>query len=369
MSHRTPSPRKSVWKRLIITFVVLGLIFGGLFAAGSVLWGIYGDRISERLGLVETDYEGEGTGEVLITITAGEIGSDVAASLAQADVVMTYDAFYQLLLKQDPAVEFLPGTYRLKSQMSAEAALRALQDPENRMELTVTISEGLFYDEALALISGVVGIPMEDFETELENLEQFGIPAEAETIEGYLFPATYTFEPDTTAASAIQTLVSRMDEALAQHGVPEDREHEILTMASMIQREAGSNLDDFYRVSRVFWNRLDIGMKLESDATVTYGTRHTHTVWTTAEERADASNPWNTYANPGLPVGPIGLPGDAAIDAAMNPAAGDWLFFVSVNLETGETVFSNTLDEHEIAVQQLAEWCESTRARGEQYCD
>jgi len=109
-------------------------------------------------------------------------------------------------------------------------------------------------------------------------------------------------------------------------------------------------------------NRLDNGWHLESDATVSYGTGRTHTVWTTPAERADTSNPYNTYANPGLPIGPIGAAGDLAIDAALHPADGPWFYFVPVNLDTGETVFSTTLAEHNAAVRQLQEWCRETQS-------
>jgi UPF0755 protein len=90
-------------------------------------------------------------------------------------------------------------------------------------------------------------------------------------------------------------------------------------------------------------------------------------VWTTDAERADASNPYNTYANLGLPVGPIGLPGELAIDAALNPAEGDWLFFVPVNLKTGETVFNTTAEAHEASAQQLRDWCAASEENGS-YC-
>jgi UPF0755 protein len=108
-------------------------------------------------------------------------------------------------------------------------------------------------------------------------------------------------------------------------------------------------------------------MHLESDATVAYGTGNTHTVWTTDAERADATNKWNTYANAGLPYGPIGNPGDAAISGAVAPADGPWLFFVPINLKTGETVFSETADQHLAAVEQLRAWCNAS-AENASYC-
>ena len=166
----------------------------------------------------------------------------------------------------------------------------------------------------------------------------------------------------------LQTLVDRQFEALDTAGVPADQRWKTIVLASIVQREAGSNLEDFPKVARVFQNRLDQGMNLESDATVAYGTGNTHTVWTTDAERADASNLYNTYANPGLPVGPIGNPGDVAINAAIHPADGTWLFFVPVNLATGETVFSTTAEEHEAAVAQLQDWCAASEENAA-YCE
>ena len=84
-------------------------------------------------------------------------------------------------------------------------------------------------------------------------------------------------------------------------------------------------------------------------------------------ETADASNPYNTYANAGYPIGPIGNPGDAAINGAVNPAEGAWLFFVPINLKTGETVFSETADQHAAAVAQLKAWCRES-AENASYC-
>lgn len=356
-------------RRLIISLAVVIALLATIGTAGGLLWAEYGERISLALGWTSNDYEGAGHGEVVVTITAGEIGQDVANTLEEDGVVKTADAFYKLLLTQEPAVEFQPGSYMLRQEMSAQAALDALRDPENRVELKATIPEGMAAMDGLQRIADVTGIPMSDFEAAVEDPTAYGVPDEFPSIEGFLFPATYEFSPDDTAESVVQKLVDRMFQALEQHGVAVEDSWQVLTLASIVQREAGSNPDDFPKVSRVFVNRLDTGMKLQSDATVTYGTGNTHTVWTSAEERADTSNKYNTYAHTGLPIGPIGLPGDIAIEAAVHPADGNWLFFVTVNLETGETAFSNTAAEHEQAVQQLADWCRSHRDEGGARCD
>jgi UPF0755 protein len=148
-------------------------------------------------------------------------------------------------------------------------------------------------------------------------------------------------------------MVARMQAELKKFGVSASDTHRVLTLASIIQKEARIT-EDFYKVSRVFLNRIELGMLLQSDATVSYGSGGT-TVTTTDAERADP-NGYNTYVNPGLPVGPIGAPGSVAIDAALNPASGNWIYFCAVNLKTGETVFSSTYAGHAKAVKQWQQW-------------
>jgi UPF0755 protein len=133
-------------------------------------------------------------------------------------------------------------------------------------------------------------------------------------------------------------------------GVSQAQEHDVLTLAALVQRE-GRSASDFAKMARVFINRIDAGMHLQSDATVSYGA-NSATVATTAEQRAD-DNPWNTYLHAGLPAGPISAPGSAAISAALNPAAGDWLYFCTINLETGETEFNATYFGH---LRSVAKW-------------
>lgn len=354
--------------RVVIASVLIVMLVA--LAGGAVyVWSAYGDRISQALGWESNDYEGEGHGEVLITVTEGQIGADVAQVLAESDVVKTQEAFYKLLLAQPEEVDFQVGTYKLRQQMSAAAALSAMQDPENRMDLTVTIPEGTSALAALETVAGVTGIPFEEFKEAASKPADFGVPEQFPTIEGFLFPATYTFEPDDTAPEIIQVMVDRMWQALEQHGVPADDAWRVLTLASMVQREAGPMLEDFPKIARVFLNRIDQDMPLQSDASVAYGTGNGHTVWTTDAERADAANQYNTYANKGLPVGPIGMPGDVAIEAAIHPADGPWLYFVSIDLTTGETAFAETYEEHLENTKKLDAWCKTHSAEGGTYCD
>lgn len=358
---RPPQRKRRGWiGALIAVVVILGLAGGGVAYA----WANYEPQIRKVFGweLPPPDYEGEGSGEATVVIISGDTGVEVTNTLLKAGVIKDFNTFYNLLLLQEPAVDFFPGYYVLSQKMSSAAALAALQDPANRVQRKALIPEGKSIDQVFEILSVATELPVSDFVDAAKDPTSYGVSSDAPSLEGYLFPATYTFDPGVDARSVLTTLVNRTFESLDNAGVaPADR-LKVLTMASLIQREAGSNTDDFYKVSRVFANRLDAGWHLESDATVSYGTGRTHTVWTTTAERADKSNLYNTYANPGLPVGPIGAAGDLAIDAALHPVDGPWFFFVPVNLDTGETVFSTTNSEHDAAVRQLQQWCRATKS-------
>ena len=344
--------RRRRWVRpVVIVVVVVGLLGGG----GAYAYTAFATQITNFLAVPGADdFSGSGTGSVTFRIEGGDVGSTIGDKLAAAGIVKSSQTFYKLLLVQSPAPVFQVGTYTLASQMSAQSALAALADPANKVDYRLTIPEGNSATDIYAALAKSTGLPISDFEAAGKNYAALGVTAAAPSIEGFLFPATYDFQPGQTAPEMLQTMITRTYQALDSAGVaPADR-FRVLTLAALIQKEAGSS-EDMLKVSRVFSNRLTIGMNLESDATVAYGAGHSR-VATTSAERRDASNLYNTYANPGLPVGPIGNPGDAAINAALHPADGSWLFFVTINLETGETVFSTTIQEHDAAVIILQKW-------------
>ena len=246
----------------------------------------------------------------------------------------------------------MPGTYRLAHHMSAAAALAALQDPAHRVVADVAIPEGSTVKQILATTAAATGIPLAELQAAAKDYPSLGVPASAPSLEGYLFPATYQFQPGTSATTILRTMVKRMYQALDADGVaPADRQ-KVLTLAGLVQKE-GNGTDDA-KVARVFLNRIAKHMMLQSDATVSYGAGGTTVVPTTKQYASN--NPYNTYKHYGLPPGPISNPGDVAIKAALHPAKGSWLFFVTVNLETGETVFSTTDAQHEKARARFEAW-------------
>ncbi|MGU3643662.1 endolytic transglycosylase MltG [Microbacterium sp. C23T] len=372
IGHAPPPPNKK--RRRIGGWIALGvvlLILGGIAAGGLYVWNTYEDKIREVMGWEEPkDYEaGLATGETFVTISQGDTGSPISQSLYDAGVIKTPDAFYDYLITSGQNPTFQPGVYKLQKKMTSEAALAALLDPANRQEFTAQIPEGYTVEGTLERISEGTGIPLEELTAATADPSVYGVPVDpaivaagGQPLEGWLFPATYTFDPGVTAQSAIQTLVNRTIQSLDAAGVPVERRQEILTTASIIQREARSEVD-MQKVSRVILNRMDPNnqetfglLQMDSTAQFGYGELHEGSASTSEEAQYDP-NPWNTYVHAGLPIGPIANPGDVAIDAAMHPADGPWMYFVTVNMETGETIFSATYNEHLKYVQQMQQWC------------
>ena len=349
-----PPKRGRRWGCLVVVLVLVAAIVGG----GVVVWNQFGDRISDFFSMTETDYEGPGNGvEVNFTILPGDTGTSIGQRLEEEGIVLTADAFVKAMLAMPEEPVLIPGTYLMQEEMSAAAAIVALTDQDNRIENTVTIPEGTIQRDVFTLVESATGIPVAELETAAADPQRFGLPAEAQSLEGFLFPATYNFSSEDTAESVLTKMVDRTYESLAAHGVPEDQVWEVIRLASLIEKEARFE-EDFYKVSRVFLNRIDSNMLLQSDATVTYGTGAYDRASTSDTEREDAANEYNTYVHPGMIIRPISNPGDLAIDAAMHPADGPWLFFVTVNLETGETVFTETYEEHLAAVDEWLKWLE-----------
>lgn len=359
--HRKTPKRRGRGIAIFLT-VLLGL--GGLGAGVVVL--LQGP-LQSLLSLGESDdYDGEGTGSTTVVVEQGDSGLAIAKKLEAAGVVKSSSSFYSYLLALSTQPTFQPGTYVLATQMSNKSALAALLDDANRSTRSVTIPEGYSVDQIFSKLEDI-GFDADQLTALRKDPQQFGIPSAAIDLEGFLFPATYAFDESTTAKQAIQTMVDRTFTSLDSLGVKTDDRLSTVVLASIIQKEAGADTGDMAKIARVFLNRIAQGMLLQSDATVAYGAGSTGTVWTTSAQRADASNKFNTYVHKGLPPGAISNPGDDALDAAVNPASGDWLFFTVVNLQTGETVFSTDAAGHNAAVLKLSQWCQESAANAA-YC-
>lgn len=297
------------------------------------------------------EYSGSGVGDTVFVIEPGQDGEDIAQNLVSSGITKTFSATLRKIYAAD--LLFYPGSYLVPQQISTNLALEIIGDPANIQVEKVTIPEGLRITSVFKLLAEKTGISVSEFKQEASKHTSFGIPKAAPSLEGYLFPATYDFPPNLSARQILEIMVERTKSQLIEDGVAKPSWHKTLTLASIVQSEARLT-EDFYKVSRVFQNRISVGMPLQSDATVNYGVG-SEDIYTSDAERADP-NKYNTYLYPGLPIGPISGSGALAIDAVLKPATGDWLYFCTVNLKTGETVFSTTYSEHLKAVAQWLKW-------------
>jgi UPF0755 protein len=308
------------------------------------------------------DYKGDGSGSVLVEVQSGDTSTEIAGTLAEADVVASEEAFTDAAREEPRATLIQVGYYDMAKKMSAEAALERMLDPESIVTNAVTIPEGFTVEETVERAAEETDLPLGGLRRAAEKGSGLGLPGYAGgDPEGYLFPATYQLPPKATPSEMLQMMVTRFRESANRLDLPAKANRlgmspaEVVTVASIVQAEARHS-EDFPKVARVIYNRLETGMRLQMDSTVHYAVGKTGEVATTDEDRASAS-PYNTYRFEGLPPGPIAAPGDTALEAALNPADGDWIYFVTVNIDTGETKFASSDAQHQRNVAELRAFC------------
>jgi len=344
---------------------VLPVLLVLLVLAGLGLGGVQGYRwITSNISVEQeaTDFEGPGHGEAIVEVAEGDTGTDIAGTLVEQGVIRSTGPFVNVFSTTPDASRIEPGIYRLRLEMTSADALSALMDPANLAGHRVIIPEGKRLTEIWELLAAETGIPVEDFEAAAKDYTSYGIPENgAGTLEGYLWPGRYDIYEDATAEDVITMMWERMREQLTDRGIPEEQWHQTLTLASLAEMEV-RRAEDYGKVVRTIHNRLEGAgeaagspMKLQFDSTVHYASGKSGSVATSDAERS-SDNPYNTYRFEGLPPGPIAAPGGPALDAAADPPAGDWLYFVSVNTETGETKFAETWAEHEENVKEWQAW-------------
>ncbi len=347
--------KPSTVRRLVVIVLALAVVGVGAFVAVTLLRPLVASFTQAN------DYAGPGTGEVQVKVSQGDGGTAIAKTLREDDIVKTTKAFIEAANADPRSAGIQPGVYALRKQMSAADALAVLVDPKNRITSEVTIPEGLWAKEIYPRLSKATGVPVADYTTAAKDAKALGLPAAAKgNVEGYLFPAGYTFDPGTSAAAQLRTMVGETVKRLDALGVPEAQRERIMTIASLVEAEARFEKDR-PKVARVVENRLADKMPLQLDSTVNYASGK-HGITTTNAARGSAS-PYNTYKVVGLPPGPIDNPGESAIKAAVSPAAGPWLYFVTTNPETGETKFAETYAEHQKNVQEFQTWCQSNKGK------
>jgi UPF0755 protein len=347
-------------RRKALAAVLASLIVLAFIATASTV-GI--SRVYHKLTEGTADWKNGPIGaEQVVQIKAGSSIRTIGRTLQEAGVVRTEGAFVAAARDDARATRLQPGFYRLNLHMSADGALAKMLDPSSKILARIAIPEGSDVADTVAKLAKESGIDATDFTKVLDDPKALGLPnwAKDNNPEGFLFPATYDVEPDATAQKVLQQMVERFNVALkstdlvARSAVVGKTPYEVLTIASLVQAEAKLEVD-MPKIARVIYNRLERGMKLQLDTTVIYANGGRKAVTTTAEQRAKQS-PYNTYLIDGLPAGPIDSPGEAAIEAALSPAEGDWLYFVAVNPDTGETKYAVTAAEHARNVEEFRAW-------------
>ncbi len=306
-----------------------------------------------------SDYPGPGTGEVQVSVQPGEGPRSVATALENQKVVANADTFLHALTASGGTLS--PGDYTFKMEMKNSDAVNVLLGKDKSKVIYFALSAGLRIGESLQAISEGSGVPLGQLQELSNDPAQFGVPATAKNLEGFLAPGEYRFPLGTPAKEILQSVVKvTLDELVSQGMTDPAKQYQALIVASIVQAEGGQA--EYGDVAGAIYNRLkpndQTGGFLQVDSAVTYGLG-TRSFNFSEAEREDKANPYNTYANPGLPPGPIGSPGKTAIDAAAKPKANDYLYWVTINLDTRETKFSKTLAEHNMYVDQYNAWCEA----------
>jgi UPF0755 protein len=276
---------------------------------------------------------------VVIEIPSGATGSQVGQILFENKVTKSALAYFRAAVANPKSAQVAAGAHLLNLNISAEQALSQLLDP-NRIPNLIKVFEGAWKSEVRASLIKY-GFSANDVDDAFRNTK---LPNGFSDVEGLLFPAQYTFPKGTSAREAVQIMIDRFKaEVSGQNLLAATGRYspqQLLVIASIVQAEGDSK--DFAKVSRVVRNRLEIGMPLQLDSTVHYIKKVRGQIFLSTDSTLIKSA-YNTYKHYGLPPSPIGNPGSAAINGALNPSSGDWLFFITV--APGDTRFTRSNDE------------------------
>ena len=366
---RPPKRRGRSLFALFVTLILLGgLALGGWYGVTKV-----------RSYFAVPDYPGTGDGSVTIQVIGGSSGYDVADTLFKADVVKSVKAFVNAYDANPRSKSVEVGYYRLHRHMKAALALDMLlarnadNTLQNKVSSRVTIKEGEISTDVFADLSKVTNIPVANFQAAAGNPAALGIAdfwftrgdgkPVAKSIEGFLYPATYDFDPGADATSILKAIIARFNAEMTKLDFPNAVQklsispYEALVVASIAQVEAVFP-QDMGGVARVLYNRAYKNFPchcLGLDSTVNYwlrvsGRTAKDSGQLTQSELHDPNNPYNTYDKPGLPAGPISNPGNDALSAAINAPASNFYYFLAIDT-AGHTAFAAT----------YADFCKKTR--------
>ncbi|MEU6250619.1 endolytic transglycosylase MltG [Glycomyces sp. NPDC047010] len=394
-SHR----RKDSGKSLIAMTLVVAL-FGVLGVGG---WWAYNNIVKDYF--VAEDFTGDGNGnQVVVTVESGWLVSDIASELESQGVVASAKAFLNASEDDnDSGTSIQPGTYAMEAEMSAASALEFMTDPANLTLDHVVVPEGKRSFEVYEILSAYTGVPIADFEAAAQDPEALGVDPiwfegfsdrQVKSVEGFLFPSAYEFDSTWTAVDMLKEMVERFNSTIEEIGFldklssiqdpdpdydpsamenqtfypPTGGEFKIypwmaLQIASIVQSESGIATDD-PKIAQVMYNKMYLNPYdheqtncncFESEAIWNYGRLISGEDAITSGEdidwgavMRDPDNPWSPSApeHAGYLPSAISNPGAAALESAVTPEAGDWLFFVTA-YDDGSALFAATYEEHQ----------------------
>nr|WP_284702954.1 endolytic transglycosylase MltG [Bifidobacterium sp. M3-R-103] len=340
MRRRRKQKRRRLYLTIIASLVVVVLIGVGVFFGVRALkhWKAANEANSQSQ--IE-DYTGSGDKEVTFTVESGQGPAEIAENLVKAKIVKSAAAFTSAV--SGASATLYPGSYALKTHMKASDVVKILSD-QSKAGGFAEVKAGERVSDVIANAAQASGIDVSEFQAIIDGGGSGILPEEAGgKFEGWLEPGAYNAQ-NKSAKDIIKSMVDARIAKLDDLGVPTGSEREsILIIASIAESEVGS--DRYYgQVARVILNRIDSDMALGMDTTVAYGLGISASRLTD-DQLNDDSNPYNTRIHKGLTPTPISNPGDDAIKASINPPEGKWMYFVTTNLQTGETKFVETEDE------------------------
>lgn len=293
---------------------------------------------------------GNSADERIFEIKKGEKNSEIAKKMETDGIISNKMFFYCYVKMNNVAGKVLPGIYKLNGNMTIPEIVRVITSSEDR-RVKITFPEG-WDSKKMAVRLSENGLPGDDFLKIVGDVDRFRdkydflSDTKIKSLEGYLFPDTYYFPPDSGAETIIKLMLNNFNARVSSDVREEIKKQkktllEIVTMASILEMEVKSK-EDREAVSGIFWNRISIGMPLQSCATLAYVLGVDKKQYSYEDTQIDSN--YNTYQNKGLPPGPIDNPGIVSIQAAIFPRDTNYLYFLS-DPKTGKTFFAKTLDE------------------------
>lgn len=326
---------------IVVCFVVVPTVHDAIFGAQA-----------------ETVAAGQ---EVQLNIPEGSSGDDIAQILAHNHIIDNPKAYYAAVEAADAAMSIKPGDYILTTGQDPASVVTQLVEGPNVEGITLTIQEGLTVAQTAARVEETLGIPADEFIAQAKASNYvadypFLEGAYDDSLEGYLYPKTYSFSEQPTADQVIRTLLDQFQTETASLGLDYAptglSAHDIVTMASLIERETAV-ADERPLVASVMYNRLAIDMPLQIDAAIVYARGGGSDPVTYDDLEIDS--PYNIYQNLGLTPGPICSPSVSSIEAALNPSDTDYLYYVASPDGDGTHRFSSDYEQFERDSQEYSE--------------